>query len=152
MRLAIERKRRRESLPNFKVTEKDLLERRESIIELCNAHPGPVVEWDIERGCYGLKARQAYKKGKKVTEYGGLISTKPLNGDYVAKTADVYIDGHAGFLLTEKGRWINEYSGDPIQRREHANVKLGRDVRALRFIQEGEWLFADYGDEYDRAY
>ena len=116
--------------------------------ERANLAPGPLVEWDNDRNCYGLRADVSYARGTKVTSYGGFKSIKPLNGDYVAKSGEVYIDGEWDFWPDEKGRWINE--SDRL--RMNVNVKIGRDVRATRDIVKGEWLFADYGDEYERNY
>lgn len=72
-----------------------------------------------------------------------------MYGDYVAKaSSDLHIDGRVGFSLTAKGRWINESD----RKRKIVNVELGRVVRATRNIKAGEWLFADYGEEYERDY
>lgn len=139
------RKRERD----FVVTEKHL--QGESLLEmirLCNLMSGPEVKWDVERKCYGLKAKRCYRKGEAITEYGGVKTVKPLDGDYVAKSAEVYIDGRLGFKISQKGRWINESDRD----RRVVNVKIGRVVRATRDIADGEWLFADYGPQYQRTY
>lgn len=113
-----------------------------------NKWSGPKVAWDKQRGCYGLKADRRYKKGEKITTYGGYKSVKPMNGDYVAKSGEVYIDGFWGFFPHEKGRWINE--SDAL--RKVVNVNIARTVRATCDIEEGEWLFGDYGNEYVRNY
>lgn len=114
-----------------------------------NRQPGPEVAWDHVRGCYGLRARQPYRKGQAITEYGGRRSRTELQGDYVAKaSAELYIDGQYDFKLCEKGRWINESDRD----RTVVNVILGRTVRAACAIVAGEWLFADYGPDFVRDY
>ena len=120
----------------------------EAVVVCVNSVPGPIVCWDDDRRCYGLKADRAYKCGEKITTYGGYISVKEIQGDYVAKSGEVYIDGKHDFFPSQKGRWINESDRD----RTVVNVKLGRDVRATCDIEAGEWLFADYGDEYVRNY
>lgn len=120
----------------------------DGVIELTNGMPGPRVSWDEERGCFGLKADKSYRKGELVTTYGGRKSCKELFGDYVAKASEIYIDGKVDFLLSQKGRWINESDRE----RRIVNVDLGRNVRATQEISEGEWIFADYGPDYIRTY
>lgn len=120
----------------------------EYMLVAVNRQPGPEVAWDDDRQCYGLRARQPYRKGEAITEYGGRKSLKELRGDYVAKTGELYIDGQYDFTVSQKGRWINESDRD----RAVVNVRLGRTVRAACDIAEGEWLFADYGPEYERDY
>lgn len=115
---------------------------------MANRMPGPQVCWDCERGCYGLRSDREYKKGELVTTYWGRVSSKESHGDYVAKASEVYIDGRVDFLLSQKGRWINESDRE----RSIINVNLGRNVRAIRDIEEGEWIFADYGPDYVRSY
>lgn len=117
------------------------------LAEAANDLEGPVVAYDHQRG-WGLKAEKKYLKGDLVTTYGGVISAKPIEGDYVAKANEVFINGHHGFRLKEKGRWINESDRD----RTNVNVSLGRNVRAIREIKQGEWIFADYGPDYQRSY
>ena len=96
-------------LADYVATEADLA----TLIGYINQLDGPAVEWDDDRKCYGLKARQHYKSGELVTTYGGTKSVKEIRGDYVAKGgADIYIDGRVGFKLSEKGRWINESDRD----------------------------------------
>lgn len=134
-------------LSNYEVSDSDLID-LETVISFINQIDGPAVEWDQHRNCYGLKTRQCYKKGDFITTYGGTKSFKEINGDYVAKGSEIYIDGRVGFKLSEKGRWINESDN----KRTHINVKLGRRISAISDINKGEWLFADYGDEYIRNY
>lgn len=135
-------------LADYVATEVDLVD-LPTLIRHINQLDGPAVEWDEQRNCYGLKARQPYKSGELVTTYGGIKSVKEIRGDYVAKGgADIYIDGRVGFKLSERGRWINESDRD----RTIVNVKLGRNVRSTRDIAEGDWLFADYGPDYERNY
>jgi len=129
------------------VTENDLND-IPSLVKRVNQIDGPKVEWDNERNCYGLKADRMYKKGKLVTTYGGIKYLKEVHGDYVVKANEIHIDGRFGFKLSEKGRWINESDRD----RKIVNVTLGRDIRATRIIQPGEWIFADYGPDYVRNY
>ena len=118
------------------------------IAEAANVHPGPEVAWDDDRQCYGLRTRQSYRKGQAITEYGGRKSIKPVSGDYVAKSGELYIDGQYDFKVSQKGRWINESDRD----RTIVNVRLGRIVRAECDIPEGKWLFADYGPDFVRNY
>lgn len=120
-----------------------------NVISDCNAVEGPIVSWDMERHCFGLRAEKKYKAGERITTYGGTRSSKPINGDYVAKAAsDCFIDGRVGFKLKEKGRWINESD----RTRSKVNAKLGRNVKALTDIEEDEWIFVDYGKDYKRTY
>lgn len=130
------------------VSKEELQDNHARVVQRINELPGPVVAWDLERKCHGLKARKNYSKGEKVTEYGGTLSAKAINGDYVAKSGEVFIDGECGFKLSQKGRWINESDRE----RRVVNVKLGRTVRAVCDITNGEWFFADYGAEYERTY
>jgi hypothetical protein len=130
------------------VTEDDL-KNISDLVRRCNEIDGPSVEWDHERGCYGLRARRNYARGEIVTTYGGKKYTREVEGDYVAKaSSDLHIDGRVGFKLSEKGRWINEYDRDRII----VNVTLGRNVRATMDIAAGDWIFTDYGPEYERTY
>lgn len=138
-----------------RVIEKDtvvtatLLETRYgAIIDAVNQLSGPEVAWDPLRNCYGLRARQAYRPGEVITTYGGRRSLTPIRGDYVARCSELHIDGRTDFRLSEKGRWINESCRDRLI----VNATLGRQVRALTPIQAGEWIFVDYGEEYQRSY
>jgi len=133
-------------LADHVVTEHDL-DAPALLINLVNELDGPAVEWDEQRNCYGLKARQHYKRGALVTTYGGAQSVTEISGDYVAK-GGVYVDGRIGFKLSQKGRWINESDRE----RTTINVTLGLNVRAAQDIAQGEWLFADYGPDYQRTY
>jgi len=135
-------------LASYVVSAEDIDERLELVVRMANALPGPRIERDPERG-YGLRADRNYVAGELVTEYGGVVGDNRVEGDYAAQ-ADAYttIDGHHGFRLAQKGRWINESDAQ----RTSVNVKLGRRVVALRNIAEEEWLFADYGEQYVRDY
>lgn len=62
--------------------------------------------------------------------------------------SDTFMDGRVGFKLSDKGRWTNESD----RRRKIVNISLGREMKATRDIEAGEWLFTDYGDEYERNY
>jgi hypothetical protein len=126
----------------------DMLRPVELLVSAVNECEGPTVVYDEERKCYGLKAEKMYLKKQLVTTYGGTLHTKERQGDYVAYGGDVYIDGLFGFKLKEKGRWINESDAE----RKNVNVQLGRNVRAIRDIEAGEWIFADYGPDYKRDY
>ena len=128
------------------VTE-DMLHTIDRIVEAANEIGGPQINLDHVRG-WGLRAEKKYLKGELVTTYGGITHLKEIQGDYVAKANEVFIDGRQGFKLKEKGRWINESDRD----RTDVNVSLGRNVRAIREIKEGEWIFADYGPDYQRDY
>lgn len=99
---------------------------------------------------YGLRADRDYRVGERVTTYNGHKSVKRADqrGDYVAESGDIVIDSLFDFLPTEKGRWINESDRE----RSLVNVNLARTVRATQKISAGEWIFADYGDAYQRLY
>lgn len=140
--------RKRVKLSNDVVTREDIEYRLKDTIERCNAFPGPRVEWDTQRGCYGLRSDKDYKEGQRVTSYSGVKTVKRVDGDYVAKSGEVYINGHHGFKPSQKGRWINESD----RTRQVVNVCLARVVRATRDLKAGEWMFADYGPEYTRFY
>lgn len=129
------------------VVSEEMLDPIELLVSVANELGGPVVAFDHLRG-WGLRAEKKYLKGELVTTYGGVMSLCPSEGDYVAKANEVFIDGRHGFKLKEKGRWINESDRD----RTCVNVSLGRNVRAIREIKEGEWIFADYGPDYQRSY
>lgn len=117
----------------------------EEIIERLNNKGGPYIVPDFHRG-YGLIADRPYKKGEVITNYGGQLSTKPISGDYVAYLSDgVYTDAAEEFHWRNKGRWINENKGKE-------NVILGRCIRAARDIEAGEYLYTDYGPDYQRNY
>ncbi len=139
----------KKTLCDFVVSEEDVLKCHALLIRLTNEIDGPEVAWDDERGCNGLRARKDYTTGQLITTYGGIKTVTETNGDYATKaSADIHIDGHYGFMLSEKGRWINESD----RNRTLVNVKLGRNVRASQSIQAGEWIFADYGPDYDRSH
>lgn len=143
------------ALAQYVVTEEDIYCNLDAVVQLSNLLPGPLVLRDSDRGGgYGLAARQTYKKDELITRYGGVVVRDPrglIRGDYVAACgkSDIIIDGHWGFTLAEKGRWINESDAQ----RSIVNVKISRlGVYATRAIAQDEWLFADYGDEYERVY
>ena len=141
-------KRKRDDLGEKIVTD-EMLNVKCALVWEANRCEGPIVSWDLDRHCFGLRAEKKYKKGDRVTEYGGTLFSRPIEGDYVAKaSSDLFIDGRVGFKLKQKGRWINESDRD----RTKVNVKIGRIVRAIADIEEDEWLFGDYGDEYERSY
>lgn len=144
------RKKKARSLGETIVTE-EMLAVPHALVWESNQVEGPIVCWDPDRNCYGLRAEKKYKAGDRITWYGGTLhpSAKVIRGDYVAQAAsDCVIDGRVGFKLKEKGRWINESDN---QRRK-VNAKLGRIVRAITDIEEDEWIFADYGPDYERSY
>jgi len=125
----------------------------ERLVAACNRLGGaPLVLWDPKRGGYGLFAERDYAVGEKVTEYGGIPYPASTNrtGDYVALMGkDTLVDGRYGFRLgQEQGRWINESDAQ----RSIVNVELGRVVRVIRPVAEGEQFFGDYGPDYDRSH
>ncbi len=140
-------------MSNFSVTKPDITARLHKIIELSNALGGPQIKYDPKRG-YGLFADKIYEKGCRVTKYGGILIRKKRGdpdpeGDYMGKRGDgAFINGEYGFLLLEKGRWINEKNAS----RSKVNVKLGTAITTTIRIEKGEQFFADYGDEYIRDY
>ena len=136
---------------NYKVTRHDVEHNLDLVIRLCNETRGPLVAFDYYRHCFGLKAERDYKAREVVTDYGGEVShVADVEGDYVAQLAktNVTIDGYCGFLVREKGRWINESDNQ----RTLVNVELGRRVRTIKAVKQGDWFFADYGENYKRNY
>lgn len=133
-----------------RVTLSEAIDNVPALVARCNEAPGPIVAWDEERHCYGLRADKDYRVGERVTTYNGHKSVKrgDQRGDYVAESGDIIIDGLFDFLPEEKGRWINESD----RQRSVVNVNLARTVRATQRIFKGEWLFADYGIAYQRLY
>jgi len=130
----------------YTVTSQDIVNKW--VIDEANSIGGPQIKRDEVRG-FGLFAEKDYQPNEKITEYGGVLHNREVQGDYVAFVGDgVHIDGRIGFRLDEKGRWINESDSD----RSVVNVKLGRDIRALYEIKKGDQIFADYGEEYIRNY
>lgn len=137
------------------------------IVFLVNMLDGPVVLKDAQRG-YGLFAERNYAPLEGVTYYGGDVFTdKPvLQGDYVIripkeitnKPYDLTIDGRDGFLLSEKGRWVNEFARNKAKRKEAQNIntKWDEDEDRILFgtqnqVLKGQQFFWDYGEEgYDR--
>ena len=97
---------------DYKVTETQLNESYGAVIRDVNRLDGPKVEYDLDRGCMGLRADRNYVTGELVTTYGGRHSTNEMYGDYVAKASEIHIDGAYDFLLSQKGRWINESDRD----------------------------------------
>lgn len=140
---------------NYVVTNEDVKTRLLQIVQEANwlvhghAVTDPLILPDRERGGYGLFATRDYRAGEVVTEYGGTTSSALQKGDYVGYLGDgVCIDGHHGFRLCQRGRWINEYNGE----RSMVNVTIGRQVRTTRPVKCGEQFFGDYGPEYQRNY
>lgn len=121
----------------------------EGLVNAVNAFKGPKVKKDRIRG-YGLFADRDYQPGELVTKYGGrtIWNTSQLRGDYVAKASEHHIDGFDTFRLSEKGRWINEFDSE----RTFVNCSLGRDIRAIVLVKEGEQFFCNYGNDYERNY
>lgn len=135
----------------LRVTREHILLQEDRLVRLIAAFgDGPLVQWDHQRGCWGLFADRDYPKGAKVTEYGGERSLEEISGPYVARlTSGIHIDGYSGFLLgPERGRWINEH--DAV--RSFVNVELARTIHTTRAVLKGEQFFGDYGDEYVRDY
>lgn len=119
------------------------------IIALANLVDGPIILPSPGRG-HGLFAERDYRKGERITQYGGTVShAATAAGDYVGYLGDgVYVDGAAGYTLAQKGRWVNESDRD----RSVVNATLSRDIRASTFIASGQEIFVDYGSEYKRNY
>lgn len=136
---------------NYRVTRHDVDHDLDLLVRVCNLARGPLVVFDCDRLCFGLRADRDYNGHEVVTEYGGQVSHDfQAQGDYVAQlgNTEVTIDGYCGFLVREKGRWINE--SDNL--RTLVNVELGRRVRTIKHVKRGDWLFADYGHNYKRCY
>lgn len=130
----------------------DVQMRLEYIIELSNSLGGPQIKKDKIRG-WGLYADRDYKKGEKVTKYGGVKAPRGAAGDYTAISGKgsylKCINGEYGFnIYSERGRWINEYDNQ----RNKVNVILGENIRTTTDVKKGEQFFADYGNEYERTY
>lgn len=122
------------------------------IIELSNSLGGPQIKKDKIRG-WGLYADRDYKKGENVTKYGGVKAPRDAAGDYTAVSGKgsylKFINGEYGFnIYSERGRWINEYDNQ----RGKVNVILGENIRTTTDVKKGDQFFADYGNEYVRAY
>lgn len=119
------------------------------VVEIVNYFGGPQVLFDTLRGCFGLFADRKYKKGEIITRYDGEKHNDDFDGDYALRyNANLTVDGHHGFWNNNKGRWINEFDRE----RSFINVSLSRVMRATTTIEEGDQLFTDYGDEYQRTY
>jgi len=122
----------------------------EQLVEAVNLFSGPKVKRDPIRG-WGLFADRDYKRGELITLFGGNIiySAAEVQGDYVARCSEFYIDGFYGFRLgTEKGRWINEFNSEVT----FINCSLGREIRAVVDVEEGDQFFCNYGKHYVRKY
>ena len=146
---------------NYVVTRKEMIEWPCDVVQKANylVHAyslrDPLILVDEKRGGFGLFATRDYAKGEFVTEYGGVVLSSSdsqrqnNNSDYVGYLGNgICIDGHHGFRLCQRGRWINEYDGQ----RSVVNVKLGRNVRTTCPVKSGEQFFGDYGPEYQRSY
>ncbi len=151
----------RSQLDAYVVTADDIEERLAQVVYLSNLASGPYVVWDKQRHGYGLRADRRYKTHEIITRYGGeVLKTDQANGPYMLFYASqgVTIDGHHGFKLYEKARWMNEYSGKPTDDKEkeervkNTNAKLGMNVTALRGVKKDDWIFVHYGNDYDRSY
>jgi hypothetical protein len=110
---------------------------------------------------YGLFAEKEYRGslddvGEYVTTYGGTPLGGYMQGPYILEIRfDYSIDGHHGFALSEKGRWMNNDS-------QNFNVYWARD-RVYVYTPESEYLHApviekgaeilvNYGDEYEKPW
>lgn len=145
----------RAQLDAYVVTADDIEERLAQVVYLSNLASGPFVVWDDQRHGYGLRADRKYKVHEIITRYGGeVLKSVDAEGPYMLYYASqkVTIDGHHGFKLCEKARWMNEYSGKKKERATNTNAKLGMKVTALRVVNEDDWIFADYGTDYHRSY
>lgn len=107
------------------------LELNDVVVEafLVNLARGPIVQLTTDGRGYGLFADRQYKKGEKITIYGG----EEVSEDYVlfSKRRDVTIDAKFRFLGKEKGRWIND------AKRSNVEINASLDVFATKKIQEG---------------
>lgn len=98
-----------------------------------NLARGPIVQLTDDGRGYVLFADRQYKKGEKITVYGGEEVSEDQKGDYVLfnNRRDVTIDAKFRFLGKEKGRWIND------AKRSNVEINASLDVFATKKIQEG---------------
>lgn len=146
-------------LEEYKVTKQDL-DNLYKIVFLANMMGGPLVLRDPKRGGYGLFADKDYAPLEGITYYGGEEEKDgSFQGDYAIynPTQNITINGEYGFMLHQKGRWINEFAKDEKLRTEHQNVttKIYDYENQIVFgakkeILRGEQIFWDYGEQYDR--
>lgn len=145
----------RAQLDAYVVTAEDIEERLAQVVYLSNLASGPYVVWDDHRHGYGLRADRRYKTHEIITRYGGEeLKSVSANGPYMLYYASkkLTIDGHHGFKLCEKARWMNEFSGVKEERAKNTNAKLGMNVTALRVVKPDDWIFVEYGTDYTRTY
>lgn len=151
--------RRRRFDPQHKISEADMRDLLDAVVETVNRTPGPRLA-KVEGKGYGLFAEKSYKAGEVVTVYGGKWVAPGVTGPYVIEFApNRIINGAYGFYPDEKGRWINDpqtrrsQTPDELMALENVNVlRNGRTVYmiATRPIDEGEELLWYYGEDYDR--
>jgi hypothetical protein len=123
----------------------------DSVVALVNTTPGPRVLKTPGKG-YGLFAERPYQVGECVAVYGG-PRVAYRDGDYVVQVSpSIYIDGYAGFLPTEKGRWIN----DDVKQNTNVELKKRHGKNpcfyATRPIALGEEILWWYGPGYHRPW
>jgi len=139
--------------------DKNLLQQDKTrMIFLSNLLPGPLILPTRTRG-HGLFAEKDYDKTEFVTRYGGLVGNKNVEGPYVVYNPRTKhtVDGEYDFLLSEKGRWVNEYAKKTRERKKFTNVTMKYDDQGMYFrtigikVPKGQEFFWDYGKDYDRS-
>jgi len=130
----------------------------QEVVFLANLTPGPVILLTKKRG-YGLFAERTYERTDIVTRYGGQNVAKNTEGDYVLfnQVTQKTIDGKYGYKLSEKGRWINEFSRLTRKRNANKNVvflasKDGILIKSIKGkIPFATEFFLNYGTDYNRS-
>ena len=126
------------------------LEHNDVVVEafLVNLARGPIVQMTTDGRGYGLFADKQYKKGEKITVYGGEEVPEDQEGDYVLfnNRRDVTIDAKFRFFGKEKGRWIND------AKKSNVEINASLDVFATKKIQEGQEILWWYGPDYERTW
>lgn len=147
-----------EASETYVVTKADIRDRLDDVVELVNAQGGPVVlPAGFGKG-YGLFADVDYVPTDPpvtITYYGGAPVPEGTNGEYVlSHSGGQTLDGYHGFLLSEKGRWINEPSSEcsANARFFFSQNEQRITVVCTRPIRVGEEITLLYGDEYQRRW
>ena len=144
----------------YRVTQQEVEERIEDVVFLTNlTSMGPIVLRSPGKG-YGLFADRTYRgsldsKGDYVTTYDG-ARIKDSVGPYVLRLSNnAAIDGHHGFELINKGRWINNDDDDFnvyfAANKIYVYTSEYEFDRAPR-IKMGSELLINYGNEYEKSW
>ena len=148
-------------ISEYRTTKEDMEDQMSirKIVFLSNLVEGPFIihTKDATKG-YTLVADKRYKgsmtrDGDLVTIYGGTIVSGDEKSNYVvALGTSKFLEGKYGFVLREKGRWINENRVSPNVYMKRNEIRVLSSELERGSLEQGEEILLDYGDEYERSW